>query len=370
MKAIQFLIITIFFVGIYTSCSQSGIKKRIKDDPNPNPKDIVEVVEENDENGPLIILSKPAINTRGLEIVPERVKGKIKIEGKISDESGTSSEIFINGNRYPADDDGYFKCRITEPSNNKIIIEASDNLGNKTTESFEIPKTNPLPIDNDRNRIAFVIGNADYQTATKLKNSVNDANSISNTLKSLGFRVFTYTNLDLIEFEERIDEFEREISNKSVSLFYFAGHGVQNNGLNYLIPVDANPQYSEDFESQCISINRILDKLKGNKNNANIVILDACRNNPFTESETSGFATMSAPLGTIIAFAADVNQVALDGNGHNGLFTQELLVNIKEKGLKIEDVFKRTRKTVSEKSGGVQVPTDYSKLTVDFYFKK
>ncbi len=372
MKAKQLALIIFIFIFIGgISCSQSGMKKRkVENDDNDNPEEVI--VENDDEMGPEIILTKPVFNTRGLVVVPEKVRGKIKIEGTISDESGVSTDILINGSSFRTDGNGNFECRIASPSNSKIVIEASDKIGNKTTKSFDIPKPKPKPIRNDLRRVAFVIGNADYTSATKLKNPINDVNSISKTLKALGFEVYTYKNLDLNNFKNSITDFENKISKGSVSLFYFAGHGIQSNGINYLIPIDANPQYEEDFEIQCININSILKKLKKNENNANIVILDACRNNPFTTSETtnSGLAMMSAPLGTFIAFAADANQVALDGDGNNGLFTQELLNNMKTQGIKIEDVFKRTRKAVSEKSGGIQEPTDYSKLTVDFYFKK
>jgi len=219
-------------------------------------------------------------------------------------------------------------------------------------------------------RTALVIGNARYTTAP-LRNPVNDARAISSTLEELGFQVTLLKDAGQKKMKRAIDKFGRTIRDGGVGLFYFSGHGMQVDGRNYLIPVDAEVDAEADVEYEAVEAGRVLAKMKTANNGMNLVILDACRNNPFARSFRSaskGLATLNAPSGTFIAYATSPGSVASDGKGDNGLYTGELIKHMKTPGLKVEEVFKRVRANVQKKSKNKQVPWDASSLTGDFFF--
>ena len=221
-------------------------------------------------------------------------------------------------------------------------------------------------------RIALVIGNANYPNLGSLKNPVNDARAISERLRNFGFEVMERVNLDQKQMKRAIIEFGKALEKGGTGLFYYAGHGVQVDGYNYLIPVNAPIENQEDVDIEAISVGAVLAKMEGARNPLNIVILDACRNNPFTRSfraTSRGLAQMDAPTGTLIAYAAAPGGVAIDGEGQNGLYTSALLDAMKNPGIKIEDVMKRVRVEVRDRSNGGQVPWESSSLTGDFYFQ-
>ena len=227
------------------------------------------------------------------------------------------------------------------------------------------------PATNEQ-RIALVIGNGAYAQGA-LTNPVNDARDIAATLRNAGFEVLSGANQNRRQMREMIRQFGEKIRNGGVGLFYFAGHGVQVNNTNYLIPVGAEITKETEVEDESISVNFVLAQMEDARNKLNIVILDACRNNPFARSFRSGSrglaVTKSAPTGTLVAYATAADNVASDGDGRNGLFTQELLANLKTPGLTLESVFRRTRTTVRSKSKGQQVPYEYTSVEgEDFYF--
>jgi len=157
-------------------------------------------------------------------------------------------------------------------------------------------------------RLALVIGNCEYQYAVPLSNPVNDADAIAETLKLLGFYVMKLNNSSQKEMKKAIDSFGEKLKNYDVSLFFFAGHGLQVDGYNYLIPVDANVKSEGDAEYNCVNTGRILAKMETSDANTNIVILDACRNNPFEKGwsrslSNKGLAFMEAPTGSLIAYS-------------------------------------------------------------------
>jgi len=220
-------------------------------------------------------------------------------------------------------------------------------------------------------RVALVIGNGEY-TISPLKNPVNDAEEMVKVLEELNFEVISGVNLNQKEMKKLVILFGNKIKNGGAGLFYFAGHGVQVNGRNYLIPVNAVIETEEDVDIEAIDVGLALSKMEGANNRLNIVILDACRNNPFARSyrsSASGLAQMKAPKGSFISYATAPGSVASDGNGKNGLFTQELIKNMKIPGMKIEEMFKVVRGSVQAKSNQRQVPWESSSLTGDFYFK-
>jgi Caspase domain len=219
-------------------------------------------------------------------------------------------------------------------------------------------------------RVALVIGNAAYKESP-LSNPVNDAKDMAQLLTELGFQVIYKQNSSQAEMKSAIREFGNNISKGDVALFYFAGHGAQVNGENYLIPVGAVITKEEEVEYESVNAGLVLAQMASAANRLNIVILDACRNNPFarsSRSQTRGLAQMNAPTGTIIAYATEPGSVAADGRGKNGLYTEELLKAMRAPGLKIEDTFKRVRVGVRTRSQGKQTPWESSSLEGDFYF--
>jgi hypothetical protein len=219
-------------------------------------------------------------------------------------------------------------------------------------------------------RSALVIGNSAYATAP-LKNPVNDAQDMAQALRGLGFEVIYRENLSQNDMKRAIREFGAKIRGGGVGLFYYAGHGVQVKGINYLVPVDAKVESEEEVEYECIDAGFVLAQMESARNSLNIMILDACRNNPFARSFRSasrGLAVMDAPSGTLIAYATAPGSVASDGNARNGIYTQELLRYIGTSGLTVEEIFKRVRGSVQNLTQGKQTPWEASSLVRDFFF--
>lgn len=244
--------------------------------------------------------------------------------------------------------------------------------GNSTVMTNAGTSSSSVNEINSSNRIALVIGNSNYQVGA-LANPANDAKAMAQSLRETGFEVLQYTNLNKRDLEESLRAFGNKIQRGSVALFYFAGHGVQVKGVNYLIPVGAKIEKEGDAEYEAVDAGRIMNELESAGSRLNIVILDACRNNPFAQRNRSlsrGLAVMSAPSGTVVAYATGPGEVASDGDGKNGLYTQELLKHMHEPNLKIEEVLKRTRIAVKEKTNGQQVPWENTSLDGDFYFVK
>jgi len=219
-------------------------------------------------------------------------------------------------------------------------------------------------------RIALVIGNAAYQYSGELRNPVNDANLMANTLQDLGFTVIKRTDATKEQMDNAILDFWSKLENCNVALFYYAGHGVQLNGINYLLPVDAQLEDRLSVEIEAVDVNKVVNKFEYYPENINVVILDACRNNPFrswVREGMGGFTAIPAPSGTIIAFATSTGATASDGTGSNGLYTEKLTQQMKIEQ-RIEDVFINTRIAVQQASGGNQSPQEWSQLTGKFYF--
>lgn len=224
----------------------------------------------------------------------------------------------------------------------------------------------------DERRTALVIGNSEYEVGP-LKNPANDARAVSTVLRKIGFDVISLTDQDQRQMKRAIRKFGKKIRKGGVGLFYFAGHGIQVGGLNYLIPLEAMIEAEEDVELEGVDVRYVMAEMAKAGNRLNIVILDACRNNPFARSfrsGTSGLATMDAPTGTLVAYATSPGKVASDGSGSNGLYTEALIEQMSVPGQRIEDVFKAVRRHVLDSSQGRQTPWESSSLTGDFYLVK
>ncbi len=226
-----------------------------------------------------------------------------------------------------------------------------------------------LETGNGEARHALIIGNSAYKTAP-LKNPVKDARDMAALLGTLGFNVTLKLDAGQKEMEEAVREFGQALRKGGVGLFYFAGHGLQVQGNNYLVPVDAKIQTESDVRFECVDAGRVLGKMEDAGNTLNIVILDACRNNPFSRgfrSAERGLAEMRAPTGSLIAYATAPGSVASDGTGDNGIYTKHLLKNMRTPGLPITDVFMRVRMGVVGETAKKQVPWESSSLTGYFY---
>lgn len=231
----------------------------------------------------------------------------------------------------------------------------------------------------DEKRYALVIGNSNYpKNIGVLKNPVNDATDFAKELQNSNFEVQLLTNATygqiraaMLRFKEKVDAGERD---KTVSLFYYAGHGLQRDDENYLVPIDASIEYEDDIARYCFPVQRmVLSNMERSNSRMNIVILDACRNNPFPVLTRSlgedGLGEMKRARGSFIAYATAPGSVASDGTGRNGLYTQELLKAVRKPALTIEQVFKEVRQSVLRLSSNKQNTWDSSNIVGEFYFK-
>jgi len=230
--------------------------------------------------------------------------------------------------------------------------------------------TSSIAISDKGRRIALVIGNGEYKTSP-LANPVNDANDMATALKKCNFKVMKSINATRKEMRRAIRAFGEEINKGTVGLFYYSGHGIQVDGENYLVPVNAAVYTEAEVEDECLKISSVLRQMESAGNRLNIIILDACRDNPFGRSFRSsnmGLAKMDAPTGSILAYSTAPGSVAADGTGRNGLYTSMLLKYMMVPGFKVEDVLKQVRKDVVHASDNKQIPWESSSLMGDFYF--
>jgi carboxyl-terminal processing protease len=233
-------------------------------------------------------------------------------------------------------------------------------------------------------QVALVIGNANYRVGT-LKNPVNDAQAVAGALRGLGFEVALRENTTLREMIEAFRRFSLDARGARARVIFYAGHGVQVKGRNYLLPVDTEIRAEDEVAAKSADLNELLERLGALPHGINIVILDACRNNPFSGAETlgpdgrrlkfrgatpAGLARVEAPLGSMVAFSTAPGGVALDNpDEKNSLYTKHLLDHIRSPGLPVELLFKQVRLAVARDTGRVQVPWESSSLTGDFCFQ-
>jgi tetratricopeptide (TPR) repeat protein len=267
------------------------------------------------------------------------------------------------------------KAKAEQPKNTPAVQE-------KPSEQVTAVKTALIPAIaesyKDEKRYALVIGNSNYNREIGiLKNPVNDATDVATELRNSNFEVQLLTNATYIQIREAMRKFQEKLTNgprdQTVGLFYYAGHGVQYQDENYLVPIDASVQFEDDITRMCFPVQRmVLNNMERTNSRMNIVILDACRNNPFPATSRSvgqGLGEMKRARGSFIAFATAPGSVASDGTGRNGLYTQELLKALRKPGLTIEQVFKDVRMNVLRLSGDKQYTWDSSNIIGEFFFK-
>lgn len=233
-------------------------------------------------------------------------------------------------------------------------------------------------------RIALVIGNGAYKSAP-LKNPVGDAQAVAASLKQLGYEVTLRTNTTLETLVEALREFSIRAPSAAVRTVFYAGHGIQSKGRNFLLPVDSEPQGEDEVEAKASNVGDFIDRLSALKKGLNIIVLDACRVNPFAGgvvagpngrfykyrgTTPAGLAPLEAPVGTLVAFSTAPRGIALDGPaGGNSIYAKHLLTQLQKPGLPVEQLFKRVRIAVAEETKGVQVPWESSSLTTEFCFR-
>lgn len=220
------------------------------------------------------------------------------------------------------------------------------------------------------NKIAILFGINDYPQG-KLKNATKDAIALSEKLHELGFESKCYTEVNTESMDRALQDFKVDLETASVGLFFFAGHGIQCKGENYLTTIDTSFVDEISCKHTSIPLNEIIDIFEDSKVNTKIIILDACRDNPFVawrSTATDGLAPIYAPKGTIIAFSTSPGQKAADGNHDHGIYTDALLTHIGTKKLSIEDMFKRVRNTVSSQTNHQQITWEHTSLMGTFYF--
>jgi hypothetical protein len=224
------------------------------------------------------------------------------------------------------------------------------------------------------NRIALVIGNSAYQSVPALPNPMNDARAMADLLRSANFDVVSAPDLTQSDMRRTIGEFADKVAGKgrdTIALVFYAGHGLQVDGDNYLVPVDARIQREADVPLQAVRLADLMNALAAVPSKGRIVMLDACRNNPFSEINKvtgRGLAIVDAPPGSIVSYSTSPGTEALDGDGANSPYTTALLAIAKEPGLPIEQAFKRVRYAVTDTTKLQQTPWESSSLTSDFSF--
>jgi Caspase domain/Domain of unknown function (DUF4189) len=244
-----------------------------------------------------------------------------------------------------------------------IVLLALFSLGCSTTAHAE-------------KRVALVVGNSAYQNVTRLDNPRNDAALMAETLNGLGFVLIgggAALDLDKAALDLAVQNFGRQIQGADVALFYYAGHGVQVAGSNYLVPVNANPTREADVDFQMVDINLVLRQMQGSGTRLNMVILDACRNNPFggrgLRAAGGGLAQMQAPEGTLISYATQPGSVAQDGSDGHSPYTRALAETVKRSGLDIFQTFNQVGLAVKRATSGAQQPwVSSSPIDGAFYF--
>ncbi|MDM8558514.1 caspase family protein [Candidatus Parabeggiatoa sp. HSG14] len=243
---------------------------------------------------------------------------------------------------------------LNTPIDNDSIIKPRtiNETGTIPSEIVQHPVPNSL-------QKALVIGNGDYDYSP-LQNPVNDAKAMTDALFNLGFHVTRATNLDHQTMKNVVEDFKNKLSPNGIALFYFSGHGAQVHGENFLLPVNNDINGEDELQKKAISAQNVLAMMKDVNKGVNLLVLDACRNNPYKGEKRGtprGLARMESPRGALIAFAAAPGQAASDGDGYNGLYTSHLLDALKNaKHKRIEDVFMEVQSPVVDKSNGKQEP--------------
>jgi hypothetical protein len=301
---------------------------------------------------------------------------KVNIESPVKIDS---LQLYINGNVQR----GFTPVKDPDGGNNisidynitlqkgitEIFLVASNSGGSTRSETKIINYKDP----GNQKRIALIVGNSKYKSGNILANPKNDAADIAAALKRMKFKVDLLIDADKEPFNKAVERFGDEAKDADISFFYYAGHGVQVNGINYLIATDAKIEQENDVKYNSVDANYVLAQLDAAGSKANIIVMDACRDNPFARSfrnYSRGLAMMDSPTGTLIAYATQPGNTAADGSGKNGLYTTALLKYLEQSQLSLMNIFINVRNKVLIDSEKRQQPWESSSLTSDFYLLK
>jgi hypothetical protein len=337
-----------------------------------------------DNTSPEIVLINPRLH-HDQKTVKVPINKELNIEGYVFDQSDIK-RFSINGSKIDLNRDNTFSYKLyVQSSITPMELVAFDSYNNKASKKFKISGANLTqapeaihkpnkfslpPLVMSEKRTALIIGNSNYKD-TPLRNPVNDANDFSIALQRCGFDVKKTINANRRQMRESIRIFGNSIRKSGVGLFYYAGHGIQLDGENYLVPIDAAVESEDEIKDECLMVSSVLRKMETARNKLNIIILDACRNNPFASkyrSATRGLAIMDAPTGSLLAYSTAPGSVASDGPNRNGLYTYSLLKHLNTPGLRLIDLFINVRNDVVTVSNGKQVPWESQSLRGHFYF--
>lgn len=339
-----------------------------------------------DKTGPVINITRPAV-VRGTGIVV--ASNEVVVSGTVTDESGIK-RVRVHGYiaklaNQGTTTKGFAAKVIFAERQNQFWVEAEDKFGNISTKKYTVAVSTPVAAkerpEGSEKRSALIIGNADYKSMP-LRNPVNDARAMATKLEDLGFDVSLHTNISQNQMKQAVNNFSEKLKNDGgVGMFYYAGHGLQEQGQNYLVPINAKIRKPSDIELEAVQLQRILNSMQDAANRLNIVVLDACRDNPYGNGgplwdlektrgqQDNGFEPVVAPFGTFIAYSTAPGRAASDGSGQHGLYTEELLKVLDHAhGMKLEDIFKRVRSNVRKRSKSLQIPWENSSVEGDFYF--
>jgi hypothetical protein len=357
---------------------------------------------------PEILIAEPDM-TRGTKTVSTK---KLRVRGKAKDADGIY-EVTVNGIEAKVESDGRFFADIPlKIGKNKISIKVTDIKMRSAHKEFSVTRetrvavadkpvkkevkkeSKPASVSEKRvavrekrpavrekrpavteKRLALLIGNSTYEHGGNLPNPVNDVRALKKILEALNFEVLKHENSSQKQMKKAMDRFGKKLKNYSVGLFFYAGHGLQVKGNNYLVPVDAQLNEENDAEYDTVRADRVLAKMESAGSKTNIVILDSCRDNPFERgwrrgTRGRGLAFMTAPSGSIIAYATSPGNTASDGSGSNSPYTAAILKHIQTPNITIEQFFKRVRTSVMDESDNKQIPWESTSLRGEFYFKK
>ncbi|NCR41854.1 MAG: peptidase C14 [Microcystis aeruginosa W13-11] len=258
----------------------------------------------------------------------------------------------------------------------KTVILAKDGGLSSPSLQGQLKGIDPQLVAQKQPKVALVIGNANYEEGA-LSNPVNDATDMAKALRELGFEVTLWQNQDLRSMENEIAVFSQQLRKGGVGVFYYAGHGVQVEGENYLIPLKAQLLNEKDARYEAVALGKVLNAMEEARNQVNIIIIDACRDNPFYRrwrssrrgSNVRGLTAVSPPSGIIIAYATREGNTAADGVGQrNSPFTSALLENIKKPNIDVQLMFRRVSTSVKEKTNAVQQPWTEGNLEGDEFY--
>jgi uncharacterized caspase-like protein len=271
------------------------------------------------------------------------------------------------------------KLTLNEGVNRIVVSVRNENCVTTSERTITCQTNNAAPVAEKKDKcIAFIIGNSDYKDpqASKLKNPVNDASDISAKLKQLGFEVILLLDATIDKLDKGMSDFKRKAENYDVALFYYSGHGIQSKGANYILPIDVSGLTAENVQRKCVDMQEVLNAMDDSQCKLKIVVLDACRDDPFTKSWhrsagiARGLSIMSAPEGTIISYATAPGKTANDGTGRNSPYTEAFLQSLEKPNIDILHFFQDVGKYVKQKTNNEQVPWNLFEFTGDFYFNK